>query len=268
MLAIFIRDSAVKLFALTARLGMQRVPLFNRAFLALYAIYKKHFEAGPVDRLREFVPEGALVIDVGANVGFFSLQFARWVGEGGKVIAIEPEDQNYGHLVEAIGREGFSGRVETLRAVAAAEPGQIFLEVNALHPADHKISRDGTGLPVNAVTLDQLVPDKAKSRPALVKIDVQGAEMMVLRGAAGILGTAGPALFVELEEAGLNKFGASISAVLDHLAAYGYEPHWLERSGPHRKTSAPEIHAAAGRTGYVDVLFLKAGPPGEARGPS
>jgi FkbM family methyltransferase len=265
MLAIFVRNSAVKLFALTARLGLQRIPLFNRGFLALYAIYKKHFEAGPVDRLREFVPEGALVIDVGANVGFFALRFANWVGDTGKVIAIEPEDQNSAHLVEAIGREGFSNRIETLKAVAAAEPGQIFLEINTLHPADHKISRDGTGLPVQAVTLDQLVPDKTRLRPALVKIDVQGAEMMVLQGAAGILALAGPALFVELDEPGLNRFGTSISAVLDHLSAYGYEPYWLERSGPHCKTTAPEIHAAAAHTGYVDVLFLKTASPDEAR---
>jgi FkbM family methyltransferase len=258
MLAIFIRDSAVKLFALTARLGLRRIPLFDRAFLGLYSAYKKHFEAGPVDRLRDFVPEGSLVIDVGANVGFFTLRFADWVGDAGRVIAIEPEDRNYAHLVEAIGRAKFSGRVETLKAVAAAERGQIFLEINALHPADHKISRDGAGVAVTAVTLDQLVPDRTTLRPALVKIDVQGAEMMVLTGAAGILALAGPALFIELEEAGLNRFGASISAVLDHLSAYGYEPYWLEKSGPPRKTGAAEIHAAAGRTGYVDVLFLKA----------
>ena len=120
MLAIFIRDSAVKLFGLTAKLGLQRIPLFNRAFLALYLIYKEYFEAGPVDRLREFVPAGSLVIDVGANVGFFALRFARWVGNDGKVIAIEPEDRNYIGLTEAIGREGLSSRVDIVKAVAAA----------------------------------------------------------------------------------------------------------------------------------------------------
>ena len=258
MLAIFIRDSAVKLFGLTARIGLQRIPLFNRAFLALYAIYKEYFEAGPIDRLREFVPQGSLVIDVGANVGFFALRFARWVGNDGKVIAIEPEDRNYVSLTEAIEREGLSSRVDTVKAVAAATPGEIFLEINPLHPADHKISRDGTGLPVNAVTLDELVPGKTNLRPALVKIDVQGAEMMVLKGATEILRLAGPALFIELHEAGLNAFGASISAILDHLSGYGYEAYWLERTGPHRKTTTQEIHATASRTGYVDVLFLKA----------
>ena len=63
----------------------------------------------------------------------------------------------------------------------------MFLEINPLHPADHKLSRDGTGLSVNAVTLDELVPDIRYLRPALVKIDVQGAEMLVLKGAADIL---------------------------------------------------------------------------------
>jgi FkbM family methyltransferase len=60
-------------------------------------------------------------------------------------------------------------------------------EINPLHPADHKLSRDGTGLPVTAVTLSDLVQDKANSRPALVKIDVQGAEMLVLEGADSLL---------------------------------------------------------------------------------
>jgi hypothetical protein len=58
-----------------------------------YLVQKQYFEAGPIDRLREFVPAGSLVIDVGTNVGFFSLRFASWVGDCGKVVAIEPEDR-------------------------------------------------------------------------------------------------------------------------------------------------------------------------------
>jgi hypothetical protein len=133
---------------------------------------------------------------------------------------------------------------------------------NALevHPADHKLSRDGTGVAVEAVRLDDLVQDKGAQNPSLVKIDVQGAEMLVLQGAPDILRLAGPALFVELNEEGLQKFGSSVSAVLDHLSQYGYEPYWLMRTGPHRKSSAAEIHANAAGNAYVDVLFLKPGP--------
>lgn len=254
-----LRAAVQRFNAITAKLGLRRSPVFNRVFLASYAIYKEYFEAGPIDRLREFVPQGSLVIDVGANVGFFALRFARWVGNDGKVIAIEPEDRNYVSLTEAIEREGLSSRVDTVKAVAAATPGEIFLEINPLHPADHKISRNGTGLPVNAVTLDELVPGKTNLRPALVKIDVQGAEMLVLKGAEGILKIAGPALFIELHELGLNRFGTSVSAILDHLSERGYQAYWLMRAGPHAKASPAEIHAKVARIGYVDVLFLKAG---------
>jgi hypothetical protein len=94
MFRSLIKNSAVQLFGLAAKLGVHRLPMFERVFLVLYAGYKRHFEAGPIERLQEFIPPGSLVIDVGANVGFFSLRFAQWVGLGGEVIAIEPEARN------------------------------------------------------------------------------------------------------------------------------------------------------------------------------
>jgi hypothetical protein len=50
----------VRLFGLIARSAVHRKPIFESAFLALYVVYKKYFEAGPIDRLREFVPSGSL----------------------------------------------------------------------------------------------------------------------------------------------------------------------------------------------------------------
>jgi FkbM family methyltransferase len=253
-----IRNSAVQLFGLATKLGIRRLPVFTRVFLVLYAGYKRHFEAGPIERLQEFIPKGSVVIDVGANVGFFTFRFARWVGSGGEVISIEPEDRNYETLISALKREDLCGRVRALKAVAAATTGPMFLEINHLHPADHKISRDGTGVAVEGVRLDDLVQDKGALKPSLVKIDVQGAEMLVLQGAADILRLARPVLFIELHEEGLQQFGASVSAILDHLSQRGYEPYWLMRRGPHQKSSLAEIHAKAAGNGYVDVLFLRA----------
>lgn len=252
-----IRNSVVGLFGVVARLGVHRIPIFERGFLALYSVYKRYFEAGPIDRLVEFVPNRSLVIDVGANVGFFSLRFAKWVGNSGRVIAIEPEDRNYDSLISALRREGLLSRVHPLKAVAASSPGTMFLEINPLHPADHKVSRDGTGLAVTAVTLDDIAQDNNDLRLALVKIDVQGAEMLVLKGATGVLKNAGPALFIELHEEGLNKFGTSVSAILNYLSEYGYEAYWLMRSEAPRRASPEEIHAKVARIGYVDALFLK-----------
>ena len=53
----------------------------RRPFLVTYSVYKAWIEAGPVDRLKEFVAPGSTVVDIGANVGFFTLKFADWTGE-------------------------------------------------------------------------------------------------------------------------------------------------------------------------------------------
>jgi FkbM family methyltransferase len=257
MLKNFITNFAVQLSGLVARSGVRRLRGIDRGFLALYAAYKRYFEAGPIDRLQEFVPSGSVVIDVGANVGFFSVLFARWVGDSGEVIAIEPENRNYDNLISTLKRKGLINRVRAIKAVAAAVPGKTFLKINQLHPADHQLSRDGTGVSVDAIKLDDLVPDKSALRPCLIKIDVQGAEMLVLQGASDILTISGSALFVELHEEGLSKFGTSVSAILDHLSLYGYESYWLMREGRPRKATSAEINASVLQSGYVDVLFLK-----------
>ena len=128
---------------------------------------------------REFVPDGTLVIDVGANIGFFSLRFAEWVGDGGKVIAIEPEDQKY-ELISALKRAGLGDRVHALKDVAAAEPGMAISKSTRCNRPKTSFG-NGTGLPVTAV-IDRLVQDKGPLRPALVKINVQGAEMLTFEG--------------------------------------------------------------------------------------
>ncbi|MCC8936899.1 FkbM family methyltransferase [Bradyrhizobium sp. Arg68] len=256
MLLNFFKNSTVTVFGLTVKLGLHRLPGFYQTYLTLYPIYKRYFEAGPIDRLRSFVPAGSVVIDVGANVGFFTLRFADWVGRDGRVIAIEPDLQNFETLVSALSRANLLDHVFAVKAVAADEPGTKYLELNPLHPADHKLSRSHTGVPVTAVTVDDLARDHNGLRPALVKIDVQGAEMLVLRGMNEILDVGSPALFVELSENALQDFGSSVAAVLDLLQGKGYAPYWLTRAG-HKTATRTEIHAKVAANDYTDVLFLK-----------
>ncbi|KYG24602.1 hypothetical protein SE92_33770 [Bradyrhizobium sp. AT1] len=250
-----LRDLAVKLFGIVGEAGFKS-SLFRRVFLTLYSGYKQYLEAGAIDELKQFVAEGSVVIDVGANVGFFSRRFATWVGPRGKVILLEPEEHNFKALQSMIERSGFIGRTRLMKAAAAERTGKALFKVNPRHPGDHKLSADGTGVAVDTVRLDELVVDKHKDRPGLVKIDVQGAELAVLRGAPDILRQAGPALFVELDENGLRKFGASVKDILDYLDGFGYAAFWLEKGG--RRTSATDNDIAARivEFGYVDVLFL------------
>ncbi len=225
-----------------------------------YGGYKLLWEAGSIGQLRTVVTPGSLVVDVGANVGFFTVRFARWVRPGGRVLAIEPEPLNASRLARRVRRHG-QDAVEIVQGVATDHEGVEQLFINRHHPGDHRIGLDG-GVPVPAHTIDALVAQRPARRVSLIKIDVQGAEFRVLRGASDTLATHRPALFVEIHEPGLREFGTSALEVIDHLAALGYDGHRISRRGiGPAEDPAPLAEVFARR--YGDALFLPRGvtPP-------
>jgi hypothetical protein len=114
--------------------GLLRRAWGRRLFYTAYELYKRLFEARDIAALRAYVPECGLVIDVDANVGFFTERFARWVGPAGRVVAIEPEANNFAELVWRLAAKGLAGRVEAL------------LEALARHGyAPHVLARGGGG---------------------------------------------------------------------------------------------------------------------------
>jgi FkbM family methyltransferase len=253
-----LQHAGLTAYGAVARTGIMKQPRARRLFLALYSAYKTWIEAGPVDRLKELVTPGSTVVDVGANVGFFTLKFASWVGERGQVIAIEPDVENFETLAAKIDAAGLERRVRLHQAAAAAEAGYVHLRRNELHPGDHRITLDGGGIVVPAVTVDDLVGAAGARSVSLVKVDVQGAEMLVLAGAKRTLAEMRPALFVEVDNDALLAFGSSASALVAYVGEAGYQMHELASDGPPRKLAQDRLFARLKGGSYIDVLFLPA----------
>jgi FkbM family methyltransferase len=239
-----------------ARTGIMKQAWARRVFLAAYSAYKAWIEAGPVDRLKDFVPPGSTVVDVGANVGFFTFKFARWVGEQGIVIAIEPDFENFETLTTKITAAGLERRVRLHQAAAAEQSGSVRLQRNELHPGDHRITFSAQGIMVPAVTVDDLIAEAGAQSVSLVKIDVQGAEMLVLEGAKRTLEQIRPALFVELDDRNLVHFGSSAHALVARLEQAGYQMHELANEGSPRRLSHDRLFTDLQTHSYIDVLFL------------
>lgn len=220
--------------------------LFERAYLA----YKIVLEAGPVTRLKPYATQNSWAIDVGANIGMFTTRFATWVGAGGRVVAIEPEAENFASLQRRLTRAGVDRRVIAVPAVAAEAPGSLNLEINPDHPGDHRIGT--TGVPTAAVTLDSIWSEHQCPPVSLIKIDVQGAEMRVLRGATGIIKQYRPALFIEIDDGALRRQNATADELVSWLDHAGYRPFRLRRFGAPQPISSEGL----GRDRYEDVLFL------------
>src|SRR5688500_10398573 len=145
--------------------------LGRAVFLLAYERYKAISDAPHLEVLAKLVRPGTTVIDVGANVGFYTRRFAQWVRPGGEVIAIEPEDLNVAALKRVVSRHGLVN-VKAVQAVASEQAGTLHLSKNPYHPADHRIAE--AGVEVAAVTIDDLLGERSWPAVSLIKIDVQG----------------------------------------------------------------------------------------------
>jgi FkbM family methyltransferase len=245
-------DSLIGLYEHTVRSGALDRPRARRGFEALYLLYKRTLEAGPIGGLQSLVGPGTTVIDVGANIGFFTVPFARWTGVNGRVIAIEPEARNVASLERRIAHAGLGTVVELVCAAAAERTGELRLAVTPAHPGDHHLAE--SGVPIVAVTLDQLVAGDTRTT-SLVKIDVQGAEALVLAGARDLIARDRPAILVEIDAPALARMGSSPRALIETIMTLGYEARQLTRTGP-GALQEPESLVARSAAGYIDVLFV------------
>ncbi len=245
-----LQDLLLSLYRRTRQSRFLRSPLGRRLFENAYLAYKVLLEAGPIGQLQTFVAPGSCAIDVGANIGMFTMRFAHWVGEHGHVIAIEPEAQNFASLRRRIDASNHARRISAIQAVAAETAGVLYLDVNPDHPGDHKLGK--AGVPTAAVMLDGILAEHGYPLVSLIKIDVQGAEMRVLAGATHVLARCRPALFLEVDDAALRRQGASAKELFGHLAGLGYRAYRLRRFGPAQTIAATDIDTG----NYQDVLFL------------
>ena len=236
--------------------GVLRLPGMRTLYESSYGLYKRFHEARYVDLLKTQVIPGTTVIDVGANIGFFTRYFAAWTGPTGRVIAIEPEATNFERLQSILRSKGLDGIVVPVHAAAAEHAGQVGLAIDRYHPAGHYLSTDG--VPTPAVTIDDLVRQHP-GQVSLIKIDVQGAELRVLQGAIQTLAASRPALLVELDESALRSQQASIESVVDFLASHGYHGRLLLPHGLSPACSPRELVAGSLEYDYVDALFVADG---------
>lgn len=249
-----IQKSLLKSYALIVRTGILSTPLGRSVFLTSYNLYKLALEAGDVKYLQNHVKPGEVVIDIGANVGFFTKRFAKWVNDGGFVIAVEPEPVNFRDLLKNLKRNGTTDLVKTFQGVAAETAGILKLKLNPAHPGDHKIGDDG--IEVNAFTIDELVNKEAAERVCLIKIDVQGAEEKVLKGAHETILRDHPALFVEMDDEAMRKMGSSAKRVIDLLMEYGYIMQSIKKDSEVVQVSPAEVLEMCSNGRYTDILFM------------
>jgi FkbM family methyltransferase len=206
------------------------VTLGNDNSLCLYVAGS--FEPNEFAFLDGVVRPGMTFVDVGANEGYFTLFAARRVGRGGRVVAIEPSSRERLQLERNVLRNRLGNVIVVPHALADAAGTarlQIAAKVHGGHNTFGAFAYADTAAvaseEVPLETLDALVERLSVGRVDVMKIDVEGAELKVLRGGRNLLMSSRPILLIEANDAALRGQAASNEALVELLRELDYEIH-------------------------------------------
>lgn len=198
------------------------------------ATYEPELQSAVTD----FVQPGMLVYDVGANIGYVSLLLAHRVGEGGKVFAFEALPANVERLKTNI---QLNRRQEQVSVVAAAVVDSDAPVTFLVHDSTSMGKAAGSAgrqevyresIQVNGISLDCFVYVQNHPLPHLIKIDIEGGEVLALKGMPRLLRSCQPLLFVELHG------GQAARSCWEVLTAAGYRLRRMTSGYPPVEDSA------------------------------
>jgi FkbM family methyltransferase len=177
------------------------------------------FSEGETEIFQQLLRPGMTVVDAGANIGAHTLYFARAVGQTGRVLAFEPQRVLYQMLCGNIALNGLRN-VRAENAALGAEAGTLLVP-----QLDYTKGGNFGGVPLGEWKHGEEIPVRTLdsyvlSSCHLIKIDVEGMERVVLEGAADVLKTHKPFLYVENDRREKSK------ALIEWLLSKGYRLYW------------------------------------------
>jgi FkbM family methyltransferase len=196
----------------------------------------RHQRDHDMDLIRSLLKPGDTMIDVGANIGFTAIEGAQAVGTSGRVHAIEPHPLIHRCLSEnlALNQLGLP-QVQTYAVAVADQPSETGVQFTNYRRDDmnfmlpqataHPAVEGSPRITVPVTKLDALFP--ILPRCDLLKIDVEGAELAVLRGASNLLKNTRQIL-IEAGDSNSLRHGSSSGDLLTHLETSGFAVHAMD----------------------------------------
>lgn len=191
----------------------------------------RFYEFSSESKFLEFVlgslEEDSVFWDVGANIGIFSCLVGDKVVNGG-VVGFEPLDENFERLKQNADLNGLD--IRCFQKVLQDENNEVFLKSPSREVGEGEASIGEQGLKVDGTTGDFMIEEHGLEVPDVIKIDVEGAELKVLKGLKNVL-NSGPKIFVEIHPERLEEFGNSEDELVVFMENHGFECEVIQNRG-------------------------------------
>jgi len=196
--------------------------------LLIKGVYEKY----ETQLFKELIQPGMIVVDVGANIGYYTLIAAKLVRNKGRVYAFEPEPNNYKLLVKNIETNNYTNIIPVPKAISHKE-GKVKLFIDKVNLGLHSFSENNVlekngSIEVEMLTLDNFFENVVKNNKIdLVKIDTQGAEGLVIEGAEKTLRNNSLKILMEFWPTGVTNVGTDPIKLLQKLLDYGFKINYI-----------------------------------------
>jgi len=186
----------------------------------------EEFESSLLERM---LAPGAVFVDVGAQIGYYTSLAAMACGDAGCVYAFEPNITNFRILLKNIELNKFANVVVCQKAVSKEESHSL-LYIDSFNLGKHSLSENNVTAidelegvqPVETTSLDWFMRSVGQKRVDVLKIDAEGAEGLVIDGALGLLAEHDVTIFMEVWPFGQRNLGTDPDVMLSKLDALGY----------------------------------------------
>jgi FkbM family methyltransferase len=214
-------------------------------YLGVYEVWETRF-------LERTVRPGWVVVDAGANIGYYTLIFARLVGSEGCVLALEPAESRHSALVRNVALNKVAN-VRVSRVALADQCGECsIVQPPKANLGNFRLARQGEAGQETAplVTLDHIISGQHLDRLDLIKVDIEGAETRFLNGGRDSIARFRPTIMIELNTAALGQSGSRPEDVIGFLEGFGYRFFRTSWNGLHPLKGLP------GPDEYFNVIAI------------
>jgi len=185
------------------------------------------YRSGDKAFLEQVLNPGALVVDVGANIGLISIRSAKLVGNSGRVIAIEPNPKIAPFLQENVRLNGLNN-VTVFQTALGAKEGVTPFNCDRRDDCSRIIEKGGITVPMT--TLDKVIEIEPTRDIDLLKVDVEGYEFVVLEGASKSLKRT-KLIYIEVDAANYAIYGRRTEEMTELLEANGFDTFISDENG-------------------------------------